>query len=128
MVRARSFFIVRHDHKVMPCVFILWRRCVDTPPYEAKSHDMMSFSARHCVGRHEVMPPIIQNPRLDEIQPLRLRLKTTNPPSLKWRQFIHHFLFVQKFDGGMRSCRRFLFYHFFNSLTSLATGRPTTLK
>ena len=28
---------------------------------EVKTHDIMLFSARHCVGRYALMPPIIQN-------------------------------------------------------------------
>ena len=70
---------------------------------EVKFCGLMSFLARHCVGRHDLMPPIIQNPRLDEIQPPPSRLRRAAAP--KAEEIMRRFLFVQKFGGTVRAHR-----------------------
>ena len=53
------------------------------------------------------MPPIVQNFRLGEIEPLRLRRKTPNPPPLKWRRYVLRVFTVDSLKVGFslrRSC------------------------
>ena len=52
---------------------------------EVKSHDIMLFSVRHCVGRSALMPPNLAPPS---------RLRRATP--LKWRRYAANRLLLEE--------------------------------